>query len=267
MSVATCRTCGLKISTIDAPPTLSYGAIDHAAYEQSIGILRRIQAESIVRAVRTLVEPPRSWTDVGCGFGFLLAAAHAHGFAVHGIEPDRSACAEARARVGNVECGEFDRVLTDVDVLSTLDVIEHIPPDRLGEFATRVRESLREGGVWVIKVPSSEGLAFRVAHLAPRLAAGAVKRLWQFGYTHPHTVYFNEKSLRAFVTRHGFEVASVRYVSDFPVRTIVPRLRIDASITRWQVPLFASALFAIRAVEGVWRKTDALVMIVRRARS
>src|SRR5205085_9487386 len=129
------------------------------------------------------------WLDVGCGFGYVLEAAREAGYRVRGIEPDAKAVAAARQRIADVETGVLTEETREADILSTLDVLEHL--DDINAFARLVRWKAR--ALWVIKVPSSEGLFFRMAHLF-RIGS-AVRRLWQSDYEHPHTVYFNQPAL------------------------------------------------------------------------
>ena len=55
------------------------------------------------------------------------------------------------------------------DVVATLDVLEHVPLADHAAFARVMAEVLAPGGIWAIKVPSTEGLYYR---LSAMLAAG-----------------------------------------------------------------------------------------------
>jgi hypothetical protein len=52
---------------------MSYAGVDDAAYLQSIGRVRQAQGAAIVALVREHVSSG-DWLDVGCGFGYVLAA-------------------------------------------------------------------------------------------------------------------------------------------------------------------------------------------------
>lgn len=251
-----CRTCGLRASDIPKQKGTNYADVDAEAYLQSIGRVRRAQGETIAAFVREH-GGTGEWLDVGCGFGYVLEAAKAAGFRVRGIEPDPSAARAARERAGNVEEGFLTESTGPADVLSTLDVLEHL--DDLGAFAGLVKRKARK--LWVIKVPSSDGLFFRVAH-ALRIRR-AVERLWQAGYEHPHTVYFDESSLRRFLGKHGFEVVAVRYLDEVPANTVVERLTLDGSMPRWKARLAVPLFFAVNLIEKLRSKSDALVVIAR----
>lgn len=256
VTVNRCIACGLRMSVIASGRQLNYADVDDQAYLQSIGKVRRAQAAVIVAFVREH-GGSGDWLDVGCGYGYVLDAARAAGFAVRGIEPDAKAAAAARERIGNVEQGLLDEQTAPADVLSTLDVIEHLHAlDAFAQLAARKTRTF-----WVIKVPSSDGLFYKVAH-ALRIG-GAVRRLWQSEYEHPHTVYFDEKTLTRFLRRHGFEVVAKRYLDEVPNGTVVDRLTLDGRTPRWKAALAVPVFFTINLVERIRGKSDALLVIAR----
>lgn len=260
VTIRRCAACGLRISRIVPGKAMSYADVDDAAYLHAIGSVRRAQGEAIVAFARAH-GATGTWLDVGCGFGFVLEAARDAGFAVRGLEPDAKAARAAKERIAEIEQGMLDEATPAADVLSTLDVLEHVHD--LDGFAQLVKRKVR--ALWVIKVPSSEGLLFKIAH-GLRIAA-AVKRLWQSEYVDPHTVYFDRATLTRFLRKHGFEVVASRSIEEVPNGTVVDRLTLDRAIPRWKarmaVPLFA----AINVIERIRGKSDALVVIARNVSS
>ena len=256
VTIRRCLACGLRVSAIAPGAGTNYADVDSDAYLQSIGRVRRAQGDEIVAFVREH-EPSGEWLDVGCGFGYALEAARAAGFRVRGIEPDANAARAARERVGEVEQGVLAETTPSADILSTLDVIEHLAD--LNAFASLVKRKTRV--LWVIKVPSSEGLFFRVAHTL-RIAS-AVKRLWQSEYEHPHTVYFNRATLTRFLTNNGFDVIAARYLDEVPASTVIDRLTLDGRMPRWKAALAVPLFVAINVIERLRGKSDALVVLAR----
>lgn len=259
LTIRRCVACGLRISRIvpDADRRgTNYADVDDRAYLESIGRVRRSQGEEIVGFVREHVGAGE-WLDVGCGFGYVLEAAQSAGFRVRGIEPDPNAARAARERAREVEQGFLEESTPSADVVSTLDVLEHL--EDINAFAELVKRKAR--ALWVIKVPSSEGLFFRVAH-ALRID-GAVKRLWQSEYASPHTVYFDHQTLTRFLANHGFEVVASRYLAEVPNGTVVDRLTLDGSMPRWKARLAVPLFFAINRIERLRGKSDALVVLAR----
>lgn len=95
--------------------------------------------------------------DVGCSFGYLLAALSQRGFRVKGYEPSAPVSAFAREVLGlDVVQGEFRALSHSFDVVTMIHVLEHVPdPGRVvHDFAL----SLREGGLLIVVVPNMGSL-------------------------------------------------------------------------------------------------------------
>jgi SAM-dependent methyltransferase len=255
VTIRRCLGCGVRTSAIAPGRRINYADVDESAYLESIGKVRRRQAEEIVRFVREH-GGDGEWLDVGCGYGYVLDAARAAGFRVRGIEPDAQAAAAARERIGNVTQGTLDESVPGAEVLSTLDVLEHLPD--MNGFASLIKGKTR---LWVIKVPSSEGLFYKVAHLLR--IGGAVRRLWQSEYEHPHLVYFDRPTLTRFLEGNGFEVVAVRYLDEVPNGTVVDRLTLDGRMPRWKAMLAVPLFFVLNLLERVRGKSDALLVLAR----
>ena len=271
----TCQSCGLILSSMSRrkPKMGQYANVDLRAYLTSVGALRHEQSSEILSFLRPHIHPGARVLDVGCGFGSFLLRARQAGYAVAGIEPDQHACAGACQVLGEgvVRQGMLPQVIPSAgsaDVVATLDVLEHVPPADHAAFARAVAAVLAPGGIWVIKVPSTEGLYYRLsamlARVAPRLGVTFMRRLWQTDYEFPHTVYFDRRSLQGWLRRHGFTVVDVCYLPEVPLRTIIDRLTHDGDISRTQAYLLAPAVYIINAIEWLRRRSDALVVLARR---
>jgi 2-polyprenyl-3-methyl-5-hydroxy-6-metoxy-1,4-benzoquinol methylase len=255
----TCRSCGLILgSTFRRKPKVGqYANVDLRAYLSSVGALRHVQSSEILSFLRPHVRPGARILDVGCGFGSFLIRARDAGFAVAGIEPDRDACVQACKVLGEgvVKQGTLQQTPPSeesADLVVTLDVLEHVLPRDHAAFAGTVAATLAPGGMWAIKVPSTEGLYYRLsarlAAIAPRLGAPFMRRLWQVDYEFPH----------------GFTLVDVRYLPEVPLRTIIDRLTHDGDISRARAYLLAPAVGVINVIEWVRGRSDALVVLARR---
>jgi len=266
--------CGLVQSTIDrdGDPVPEFALVDEKAYLRSLGAVRRRQAGKILSLLRPHVSAGAALLDVGCSFGFFLLEAREAGFDVRGIEPDPMAFERARASLGDavVHHGLFseDTAPPDsADVICTLDVIEHIPPQEHEQFARLVASSLRPEGIWVIKVPTTEGLYYklsdRLVRTWPALGSSFVRRLWQTRYEFPHLVYFTRRSLTRWLARYGFEVIGHRYLEEVPSGTVLDRLTTDHDISRPLAYLLAPVVVGVNLVEAIRRRSDSLVVLAR----
>jgi 2-polyprenyl-3-methyl-5-hydroxy-6-metoxy-1,4-benzoquinol methylase len=271
LTTQTCVRCRLILARIErvGEPVPEFDLVDEAGYLRSIGEVRRRQATEMLKLIRPYARPGASVLDVGCSFGFFLLEARRAGFQVHGIEPDARAYERARSALGDgtVQLGSFSRDTATgaVDVLCTLDVIEHIPPGEHAEFARLVTSALAAGGVWVIKVPTTEGLYYRSSDLLLRLRAGStiVRRLWQTRYEYPHLLYFDRRNLTAWLSRHGFDVVAHRYLQEVPNTTAIDRLTTDGDIGRASARLLVPVVGAVNLVESIRGRSDSLVVVAR----
>jgi 2-polyprenyl-3-methyl-5-hydroxy-6-metoxy-1,4-benzoquinol methylase len=272
----TCRSCGLILgSTSRHKPKLGqYANVDLRAYLESVGAVRHQQSSEILNFLRPHVHTAARILDVGCGFGSFLLQARDAGFLVAGIEPDPHACAGACQALGEgvVKQGILPHITLpaqSADVVATLDVLEHVPLADHAAFADAMKNVLAPGGIWAIKVPSTEGLYYRLSAMltgvVPPLGATFLRRLWQAEYEFPHTVYFDRRSLEAWLRRHGFAVFEYRYLTEVPIRNIIDRLTHDGDIARAQAYALIPSVCVINAIEWMRRRSDALVVLARRA--
>jgi 2-polyprenyl-3-methyl-5-hydroxy-6-metoxy-1,4-benzoquinol methylase len=270
----TCRACGLILSTVHRTEAAvsEFALVDEDAYIRSVGATRRRQAAEIFAWLTRYVPPGQTLLDVGCSFGFFLEEARRRGFTISGIEPDRQAFDYAVRLLGEgiVTRGTFgpDTVAPGaVDVVSTLDLIEHIPAEQHGVFAAAVSRALTPRGVWVIKVPSTEGLFYNIsrslAAAFPSIGGSMLRRMWQTRYEYPHLVYFSLRTLSLWLGRFGFTVLQHHYVPEVPTSTVIDRLTTDGDISRMRAYAIAPAVVLANAIDTLRRKTDSLVVIAR----
>jgi 2-polyprenyl-3-methyl-5-hydroxy-6-metoxy-1,4-benzoquinol methylase len=177
---------------------------------------RRLIAEVLIAAVDEARGGARgSWLEVGCGEGWLLAAAQGAGYAVRGLDFSADGIRRFHPELeGAVTIGDafenLDRLIEEgarFDVAAMEHVLEHVvDPEGLLERLPRL---ISPTGALAITVPND----FSPLQLAAR-EAGAIDR--DFWVAPPqHLNYFNAETLPRLLTRLGFEVR-VAYAS-FPI--------------------------------------------------
>ena len=102
--------------------------------------------------------------EIGYGCGALLAEVHGHGYPVGGIEVSEIMRAQAIELLGKRHAAALllgDLRSVDVDSLvgrPTLiywnDVLEHIPPDEIGDYVSHIYRLLAPGGTLVTITPN-----------------------------------------------------------------------------------------------------------------
>lgn len=248
-----------------------YERMDRRAYDRSIGAMRRGEASRHAAVASDLLYTggKKRWLDIGAGAGLMCAEAQKQGFAVVAIEPDPAAQAMIRQLTrSEVVSSIAELPQSEYDVVSMLDVLEHIAAEDAGQLAQSVRALLRDNGLWVVKVPSSDGVFYRTAVAAKRLFPGmarlALERLWLVAYRSPHRMYFNEDNLGLFLSRNGFCVVFKRYDPTLTIQTILDRLTLDPTIPRWKACAMAPVALILRCIEKARGRTDSLVMVARK---
>jgi SAM-dependent methyltransferase len=108
-------------------------------------------------AARYAPDPLARLLEVGCGTGGNLKALgkHFNTAELRGVEPVPSAVAVSRSRGCEVTLGGFEHLPAEdssIDMLITLDVIEHLEDDLAG--LKEVRRVLRPGGRLLLTVPA-----------------------------------------------------------------------------------------------------------------
>jgi SAM-dependent methyltransferase len=207
-----CDTCGLQF--VDFPYDESeikdmeyYWGED--AFSTETATLRR-WAESEIAKVEKFEREGRL-LDVGCSFGFILDAAHNHGWRVSGVEISRKVVERylgEKAKTWDVFNGRLEEARypdAAFDVVTMFDVIEHLadPPATLREVA----RIMRPGGLFVVETPREESLYKLIAHGLARVTRGRSVGFIRNAYNpHPggHRFGFTHVALKKLLSKSGF---------------------------------------------------------------
>jgi 2-polyprenyl-3-methyl-5-hydroxy-6-metoxy-1,4-benzoquinol methylase len=134
--------------------------------------------------------------DVGCGDGTFLSTLSDE-WSKRGIEPSVSGARLARERRLDVACGtlETTRGAYEVDLISALDVIEHVVDPHT--FIDSLKPHLRKGGVVLLLTGDAEAYSARIAGSQ-----------WSYLRWCGHVSVFSRAGLRRLLESHGFEVVT-----------------------------------------------------------
>jgi 2-polyprenyl-3-methyl-5-hydroxy-6-metoxy-1,4-benzoquinol methylase len=138
--------------------------------------------------------------DVGCALGFLLGVARARGFEAYGLDLNEPVARAARKEFGRaVHCGGLDADAfpgIDFDVITLIDVLEHVPDP--GDFLDRVAARLSSSGIVAAILPNASSLTRRV-----------LGRRWPH-YAPEHLYHWSASNLPRFLERRGWRVRRLR---------------------------------------------------------
>lgn len=212
---AQCRACGHALLLDARVPTEAYASPAYYQLQTAAGVgyddyaseraYREAKGRRLFEGVFSVLRTPaRSLLEVGSGFGFTRAAAHALGLHSLGVDLNPFAAAAAHTlygmetivgtlgdalTAGSVRAGEWDLVLYNF-------VLEHVAdPDAELRHA---RTALRPGGALVLVVPSMDAREIEVF--------GGSYRSFRSDHLH----MFSRRSLTRYLTRAGFEVDSMQ---------------------------------------------------------
>jgi SAM-dependent methyltransferase len=198
--IVRCEECGLGRALTKGFDLNSYYTGDYfsgkhadgyADYRGAERTLRREFAET-VRFIRTL-HPSGRLLDVGCAYGFFLQEAKPF-FDLSGIEIAQDAAEHCRRSGLNVLTGQAEggilRELGTFDIITLLDVIEHLPSPR--ETVALLAQHLNPGGLLVVTTGDFGALSARLAG-----------RRWRLMTPPQHLWFFSQESMRRMMTSLG----------------------------------------------------------------
>jgi SAM-dependent methyltransferase len=224
-----CRRCGLVRSDPVAPAELLGDLYAHSAftYQDEIADLKRTYGRYLARLDRFGARRD-ALLEVGCGSGFFLEQALAHGFrAVRGVEPSREAAGRSAEGIREaivcdvMRAGLFAQ--EEFDVVCLFQVFDHVPdPGALLDECWRV---LRPGGLALAINHNVEAVSARL--LGARSPIVDIE----------HTFLYSPDTMARIFAAHGFAVRDGGPVYNrYSLRYLTRLLPLPAAVKR---PLLA----------------------------
>ena len=197
--ISCCSKCGLLYSGQKAGFGNTIQGMEAIAQQNYIIVADALERMMPIAGKRIL--------DVGSAEGGFTDLMLRRGAECLGLEPDRAAAADALARnlpVNLTSFENFSDVDNQFDAIIFNDVFEHIQ-DPIFTLEKSIR-LLKDQGVILINAPVSSGFIFKMVGAAARLGLDSPhRRIWAKGLPSPHIYFYNEKNLRALVTKYKFE--------------------------------------------------------------
>jgi 2-polyprenyl-3-methyl-5-hydroxy-6-metoxy-1,4-benzoquinol methylase len=165
----------------------------------------------LLRKIRKHDDSLVSVLDVGCANGYFVDLAQREGFESFGIDIADSAISWGKRLNRNVRKASIHDLNLDYkyDVISALDVIEHLPDPIT--FMTAAYELLNKSGIVVINVPNFGSFYSRLRG-----------KNWHALIPPEHYFFFNKKAMSSMLNRLDFQIVSMQSVSKtLPIRYIL----------------------------------------------
>lgn len=167
-----CADCGWQVATIDGFPAFAPDLTDGSGFSDELfSALAPVEARSwwfrarndlIAGAMTESFPDSRSYLEIGCGTGFVLARIRTEYPAADltGSELFTAGLAVAAARVPSARFIQIDArripFRDEVDVIGAFDILEHIEEDE--DVLRSVAGTLRPGGGFLATVPQHPAL-------------------------------------------------------------------------------------------------------------
>lgn len=219
---ARCRACGTyfvepmpagdAVDDADDLYTRAYYGGSERADESRFESATLESSDARMRSIERALGRRGRLLDVGCGTGYLLAAAQARGWEVVGVEVSARAAAFARethgveVTVGTLASAGLEP--SSVDAVTLVHVLEHVPHPLalLGD----VRRVLRADGALAVAIPNPRALIY-AAYNAYHLARMRYRRDRYSCSLYPpsHLYAWDVAALRRLLERAGFRVVEI----------------------------------------------------------
>jgi 2-polyprenyl-3-methyl-5-hydroxy-6-metoxy-1,4-benzoquinol methylase len=171
----------LKIaSTRDGSETMGFDSAGAGKYVDFVEAFRPTFDELLSQFsyLRTWLPTSGNAVDFGAGRGEMVQLMRDHGLFSYGIDSDQSVVLSAAERGLDVRLSDVDSflngcALSSLDVVTAIQVVEHVNTDQLVSWLEKIRGVLKPGGIFIAETPNPHAIdAFKafwvdVTHVRP----------------------------------------------------------------------------------------------------
>ena len=182
-----------------------------------------LQFQQILSEIKILCNRNNSakLLDVGCATGVFLDMARHDGWEVKGIEISEELAKYARENF-HLEI-RSDLIKTpfpqrSFDVVTMLDVIEHLPRPIVNTIISEISRIIKPGGVMVIRTPSEDALLRTVGKLVYFVSGKTIESPMHLFYSYEHILNFTPGALESILKRHQFDLVLRKREEENPQR-------------------------------------------------
>jgi 2-polyprenyl-3-methyl-5-hydroxy-6-metoxy-1,4-benzoquinol methylase len=175
------QTSPLKVaSTRDGSSTIGFNGAGSGQYVDFVEVFRPSFEDllSQLSYLRTWLPITGTAVDLGAGRGELVQLMHRQGLSSFGIDSDQSVVTSAVERGLDVRLSDIDSFLdeyspTSLDVVTAIQVLEHVDTDQLVSWFKKIHRVLKPGGIFIAETPNPHAIdAFKafwvdVTHVRP----------------------------------------------------------------------------------------------------
>jgi 2-polyprenyl-3-methyl-5-hydroxy-6-metoxy-1,4-benzoquinol methylase len=218
----------------------------------SLAEVREKNFRFICKIIKEKLPEAKTVLDVGSSIGHFLKVANEEGLSITGLEPAVHLANETRAQGYEVINDFFPHAkdLEKYDIIIFNDSLEHILD--MQETLQGIKDHLKNSGLVIINLPSSDGIIFKISFLLYKLGIKAYfDRLWQKGFASPHLHYFNKKNLKQLFENNGFAMRYSALLPFYTLKGLWKRISCKSSffvsIPAWLCMIFLYPLFRLKS--------------------
>lgn len=203
-----CRNC--KIQFLNPQYTSEYLTEFYSKYTIDQSEFDEILNESHLDCLKVIENYAKSrgkLFDFGSGNGHLISLAGKRGWEVTGYDVDCDSVNIVSLKTGvKMYCGDFEKLHIEkesVDVVTMLHVLEHLKNPL--EYIRILKNILKSGGILFITLPNIQSRSSLLKLFLEKIRLKR-KNIAAYYDTAHHLFYFTPGTLRALLTKNGFDV-------------------------------------------------------------
>ena len=174
--------------------------------------------------------------DIGCGYGYFLAACSNYGYEVQGLDISEWASHHAAKKLGiPIDIGPINEMKFPphcFDIITMWHFLEHTPDPR--NAILRARDWLKSDGILIVDVPNHEGTDAR--------------NKWKewVGWDLPyHFFHFTPQTLKGLLTECGFRVVKKKDYHSETVKVALKRIPMVSIFARLISKMYSGHSIAV----------------------
>lgn len=230
-------------SKTKAPTTFDYDAIDAGYYDRVFDKAQGIQSKwhhLKFDRIRKYLEPNQYHLDIACGPGTFIGTLDETIKSV-GVDIASPQIAYARDKYGAphrqfelVDGGRLPFSSNTFDVLTCIELAEHLPVDECRALFEEAGRVAKPGGRFLVTTPDYGGLWPALEWI--------LNRVGEVSYEDQHITHFTRRSLLSLLAEAGFEEIEVTRYQFMAPFTVPLGWRFADLFARWEPKLVTSRL-------------------------
>ncbi len=243
-----CGHCGLEMAKDIHFDTGFSSALNEDVREDALKNLRLHNFGKIIPFIKQhFAHHKPKGIEIGCGYGWFLAASKQQDLHCVGIEPETRFNAIYQKNGDEVRNGFYPEILAPTekyDFIIFNDVLEHIPD--VNEVMQANHKHLKPEGLLIVNIPIRYGLFHCLSIVLYHIGLPSfLDRMWQFKFHSPHLYYFSRQNLIEIAAKQGLQCLEIKALKVIDTQQIQNRIGQDKSISKMKMLIMSVFIYCI----------------------